>query len=234
VGERRLVGRQAILRACHDHPYTRFALGMAGTPTGVADGVAVLWAARGPLGRLGHGLGPLGAVLGMVHHAGTVGWINLPRLMTPPPGFEIRDHWDFRWSTRPVPPQPGQDRVARLEDAAAINAVLDVAMADSMLRPGHPLVRRWYGIWHGDDLVACAADRSSGDVGVLGAIAVRPEHRGRGYGAAITAALTAHLQAEYPLVGLGVIAGNAAATHLYERLGFTGYVEITSVRRTTG
>jgi GNAT superfamily N-acetyltransferase len=232
VHARRLVGRQAILRACHDHPYTRFALGMAGTPTGVADGEAVLWVAKGPLGRIAHGLGPLDAVRGLIHRAGPVGWINMPRLASPPPGFEVRDHWDFRWSPRAAPAQAGQERVVPVEDAAAVNAVLDAAFPDSMLRPGHPLVRRWYGVWERDALVACAADRSAGDVGVLGAIAVHPDHRRRGLGAAVTAALTTDLHSEYGLVGLGVIAGNEAATRLYERLGFTAFIEITSVRRT--
>ncbi len=85
--------------------------------------------------------------------------------------------------------------------------------------------------------MACAADRSvhSPDpdaipTGVVGGVAVHPDHRGRGWGAAVTAALANALTERYGLVGLGVTADNHARSRLYERLGFTGRHEITSIR----
>jgi ribosomal protein S18 acetylase RimI-like enzyme len=85
-------------------------------------------------------------------------------------------------------------------------------------------------------LVACGADRSTRSaapeatpVGVLAGIAVHPDHRGRGWGAAISGALTTRLREKYDLVTLGVAAGNDVASRLYERLGYTGVSQVSSV-----
>jgi predicted GNAT family acetyltransferase len=128
--------------------------------------------------------------------------------------------------------------VTVVEDAEAINGLLDAAFPDSMLRPGHPMVTAWYGIWSDGHLVACAADRSTRQaepsVGVLGAIAVHPEQRRHGWGAAVTAGLTEVLRTRHPLVALGVVAGNDPATRLYVRLGFTGVHEVTAITPSQG
>jgi predicted GNAT family acetyltransferase len=123
-----------------------------------------------------------------------------------------------------------------VEDAGALNRLLGVAMPEGELRPGDPVVRAWYGIWDGGDLVACAADRSSRIddpavevVGVIGSVAVDPRQRRRGLGAAITAALTGLLRHRYDLVTLGVMAGNDAAARIYQRLGFSDVIPVTSL-----
>lgn len=93
-----------------------------------------------------------------------------------------------------------------MDDADAINRLLDAAFPDSMLRPGHPMVSGWYGSWAGASLVACAADRSTRlgqpTVGVLGGIAVHPDHRRHGWGAAVTAGLTEILRSRHELTAL--------------------------------
>lgn len=57
-------------------------------------------------------------------------------------------------------------------------------------------------------------------VAMLGNIATRREHRGRGLAGAATAALLEHLSESVPHIGLNVHADNAAADRLYRRLGF--------------
>ena len=237
----RLAGRAAVLEATGGGPYVRFATSMATTIEGRATDGGVLWWGDGPLGRLAHGLGDESTLDELLVHArgmlAGVRRINLPRRVELPAGFTRYDDWDFRWSETPPPPQPGESEVCRIDDAAAIEELLDVAFPDSMLRPGHPMVSDWYGVWSDGRLVACAADRSTRPtepgvpvVGVLGGIAVHPEHRRYGWGAAVTAALTTRLRYRHSLVGLGVIADNHGATRLYRRLGFTGAHEITSTR----
>lgn len=245
----RALDRAALLAAARHHPFARFASGRSARLTGLADGGAVLMVGETDIARIGYGLGPtecLDALLTAARSTGLldgVSWVNLPRQDrgSLPAGYELNEEWDFRWTTRPIAEVPGEDRVAPVDDADAINALLDVAFPESMLRPGHPMAHGWYGIWSGGTLVACAGDRSTRSpdlaaepVGVIGGVAVHPEHRGRGYGAAVTAALARRLRERYGLVTLGVIAGNVVATRLYERLGFTGVVELTSIRRTPG
>ena len=239
--------RSAVLARAEHHPYARFALARAVRVTGLTGERALLLVTETDVARMGHGLGDPAAVDALFDRAVRAGtlsgvrWVNLPRRDTAsiPAGFELNEHWDFRWMLGPVPPQPGQDRVVPLgpDDAGAINALLDVAFPTSIVRPGHPMARRWYGIRAGSTLVACAADRSARSpdpaaepVGVIGGVATHPAYRRQGLAAAVTAALTERLRAHYDLVTLGVIAGNDAATPMYEKLGFTGVTELTSVR----
>lgn len=149
------------------------------------------------------------------------------------------DHWEFRWTTTPPPPQPGQARVVRLGcadtgaldpgTAAAIEALLDHAFPTSFGRTGDPGVRRWYGIWERNRLVACGADRSRGGVGSLARIAVHPQARGRGLGATLTAAMAHAMCAEFDTVSLGVMVDNHRALRLYRRLGFAHPTGRTSI-----
>lgn len=59
--------------------------------------------------------------------------------------------------------------------------------------------------------------------GVLWGMYVRPETRGRGIGAALAERVIAHARTEVEILALSVIAENAAARRLYERLGFVAY-----------
>jgi predicted GNAT family acetyltransferase len=99
------------------------------------------------------------------------------------------------------------------------------------------VVAQWFGLYVDRCLVACAADRTFASpepdavpTGVIGAVAVHPDHRGRGFGAAVTAGLAAVLLSRYDQIGLGVTAGNTNAAGLYHRIGFTGRHGINSVR----
>jgi ribosomal protein S18 acetylase RimI-like enzyme len=239
--------RAGVLAWAHGHPYARFALARATRVDGLRGDRALLVLTGTGNGWMGHGLGDPDEVDVLFRRALAAGrlddvrWLNLPRRTADsiPAGFEVNDHWDVRWSLGPLPDPPGRDRAVALgdDDAPAVNALLDLAFPSTMVRPGHPMALGWFGIRAGPALVACAADRStrSSDptampVGVIGGVAVHPEHRGRGLGAAVTAAVARPLLDRYGLVTLGVIAGNDVATRMYGRLGFTGVTELTSIR----
>jgi ribosomal protein S18 acetylase RimI-like enzyme len=241
-----LAGRAAVLTAAGHHPYARFAAGMASDLVGLAGNGAMVWCGETPFGLTGHALGDrpaLDPVLAEARRRGLLDglrWINLPRRDAPGPGYALRDNWDFRWSTRPPPPQAGGDRVVALDEDAydAVDALLDLVMPHSTVRPGRPPAIQWYGVWSDGMLVACGADRSTDSakataeveaVGIIAGIAVHPDHQGRGWGAAVSGTLTARLREAYNLVTLGVGADNEGASRLYERLGYTGVLPVTSV-----
>lgn len=139
--------------------------------------------------------------------------------------------WDFRWLTRPPTLQAGEDGVGLVEDDAAVQELLAVASPTASALPGDAAVRRWVGLREaGGSLVACAADTSGATgVGHLSSIAVHPDHRGRGLGRVVTAALTRRLLQEgNDLVTLGMYADNAAGRALYDSLGFVDDHRFTS------
>jgi ribosomal protein S18 acetylase RimI-like enzyme len=57
-------------------------------------------------------------------------------------------------------------------------------------------------------------------VAALGNITTHPDHRGRGLGTAVTAALCKHLLDSTETIGLNVKTDNAPAIHTYRKLGF--------------
>lgn len=235
-----LAGRDAVLAATDHHPYARRNTGDGGAVRALVDGSSAAWITT--VGRTPalDALGDPERVVDLVaafHARGEladVRRIHLPRvdeaLLTPQLRIGEPDHWDFRWTTTPPPQQPGEDQVARLDAGAgaAVNQLLDRALPDTFTRPGKPGIVRWYGIWEGDRLVACGADRTRGGVGSLSAIAVDPDFRGRGLGAALTAAMTRDVARDLDVVALGVMADNQRAIRLYRRLGFTRCTPRTS------
>lgn len=225
-----LAGRPAVLAAAGDTPYTRL------TTTGSIRsayqvGRTVAWIGDGSGWAVGDGEQAAALFVGL---AGVVRWLHLPRVAASalaPLRPAHQDDWDFLWTVDPPPSVPGEERVVPLEDRhhPEINRVLDEALPRSTTRPGDPRAKRWYGIFQGDRLIACGADRSRPGVGFLAALAVAPDHQGRGLGAAITAAITRRLFTEYDVVALGVMWDNAPAISLYRRLGFTAGIARTSV-----
>jgi ribosomal protein S18 acetylase RimI-like enzyme len=115
------------------------------------------------------------------------------------------------------------------EHDAAVADLLDEAFPTTTSRPGDARVRRWYGIYRDDRLVACAADRSRSGVGFLAGIAVHPASRGSGLGTAITVALTRRLHREFGVVALGVMADEERTAALYARLGYVAALSRSSV-----
>jgi ribosomal protein S18 acetylase RimI-like enzyme len=140
-------------------------------------------------------------------------------------------HWLFRVMTRPPGevrgvvvrelPAPGDERIVRLLGRSA-------ELASAV--PGDPGVRRWVVVEDGGDVVACAADTSgAAGIGHMGAVAVAPEARRGGLGAAVVAWLTRDLLLHgHDAVAVGVFVGRAGAQRLYDRVGYTTVHEFRS------
>lgn len=129
-------------------------------------------------------------------------------------------NWDFRWIAVPPPAQTGEDDVV-VVTGDEVQPLLAEAHPTASAQPGDARVRRWWGIRGPDGLIACAADTSEATgVGHLSSIATHPAARGRGLGAAITAAASRQLLDEdFDVVTLGMYASNVAGRALYDRLG---------------
>jgi ribosomal protein S18 acetylase RimI-like enzyme len=158
--------------------------------------------------------------------------VTLPR-GTPPllPAWVALDgtDWDFRWLDVPPPSQPGEDDVVDVTDDE-VAAMLPGASPTASALPGDPAVRRWVGVRGQAGLLACAADTSAATaVGHLSSIAVLPEGRGRGLGAAVTARLMRGLLDQgCDIVTLGMYADNTAGRALYDHLGMKDEHRFTS------
>ncbi|MDT0532029.1 GNAT family N-acetyltransferase [Micromonospora sp. DSM 115977] len=241
IADQVLEGRDAILAAAGHHPYVRHALARDEVPRGWRRDDAVGWllpAEHGPRGGAIGAPGPAVEVFADLVARGALRpgqWLHLPRL--DPAALPNRlavarhDEWDFLWSAAAPPRQPDEERVVRLTgaDHPALTALIDEAFPSTTSRPGDPRIVDWYGIRDGDRIVACGADRSRGDIGFLAGLTVAPDRRGRGLGAALTAAMTRALLARHDTVALGVYSVNVGAIRLYRRLGFTGALARSSV-----
>ncbi|MGC5333532.1 GNAT family N-acetyltransferase [Micromonospora sp. DT62] len=244
IADQVLEGRDAILAAAGHHPYVRHALARDEVPRGWRRDDAVGWllpAEQGPRGGAIGAPGPAVEVFADLVARGALRpgqWLHLPRLDPAAlPGrlaVARHDEWDFLWSAAAPPRQPDEEQVVRLTgvDHPALTALIDEAFPSTTSRPGDPRIVDWYGIRDGDRIVACGADRSRGDVGFLAGLAVAHGRRGRGLGAALTAAMTRALLARHDTVALGVYSVNVGAIRLYRRLGFTGALARSSVHLT--
>jgi ribosomal protein S18 acetylase RimI-like enzyme len=132
--------------------------------------------------------------------------------------------WDLMRCDAPPAPQPGEERVARLTDLAAVQAFLDLVNPHHSVRADHADVECWMGVADeasGGLLSVGAFTRRAAGVGYLASIATAPQARGRGLGAAVTAALTRHAFASGDgLCTLAHYHPNEPARRLYLRLGY--------------
>jgi ribosomal protein S18 acetylase RimI-like enzyme len=236
-----LTGRDALLAATGQHPYARHSLWRDHDARGWRRDGSVGWllpAGQGPAGGAVGPAGPALEVFAALVADGTLRpgqWLHLPRTSAAQLRGRLTvsrlDEWDFLWTTAPPPVQPAEERVVRLTEAdhPALAALIDQSFPTTTSRPGDPRIVDWYGIREGDQLVACGADRSRGDIGFLAGLTVATDRRGRGLGAALTAGMTRALAARYGDVALGVYTDNVGAIRLYRRLGFTGTEPRSSV-----
>jgi ribosomal protein S18 acetylase RimI-like enzyme len=151
--------------------------------------------------------------------------------------FTIKErHEELHYVLRPGAPLPIVEdaRVERVErsDLARLDAFLRrhgaTAWSAESFETG-PYV--W--VRENDEVVAAAGVHfETPFVGQVANVLVRDSHRGRGLGAAVTAAVARRLRERGRLVSLFVRSDNASAVRLYERLGFRrvrqlSYLELT-------
>ncbi|MBC9733747.1 GNAT family N-acetyltransferase [Nocardioides marmotae] len=134
--------------------------------------------------------------------------------------YPVRGRWHWMRATEPAPPPTVP--LEQVTDAAAIDAVLDVAQPDTFGRPGTPGIEGWLGVRVAGRLVGVGAVRRDPDgSGHLRAVSVLPGETGRGLGLALSAGLTRWAMDRPPHVAtLGVYTDNAPALRIYERLGY--------------
>lgn len=227
-----VTGREAVVAAAGDSPYAR--LNTQGEVTGYLVAGTTAWVDRTPAGPVACAVGEPARAVELLAASGA-SWLHLPRAVA----GEVdhlpvahRDDWDFLWTASPPPPRPGEEAVTQLTpaDEPDIEALLAAAFPETTTRPGDPRVRAWFGIRARGRLVACGADRSRGGVGFLAGLTVHPDQRGRGLGAALTAAVVRRHLTGYGVSSLGVLSSNAPALRLYRAVGFTDSLARTSVR----
>jgi ribosomal protein S18 acetylase RimI-like enzyme len=227
-------GRDALLAAAGNHPYVM--LTTTGDVTGYrADGL-LGWIAREPDRTQVFALGEAAQAVEFTKTMrGDARWAHLPHLtkaQAAPFASDLHDDWEHLITRTAPPPHPLESTVVALDPDAdpEIDALLDEAFPASTSRPGDSRIRRWYGVRDGRDLVAVAADRSRGGIGYIAGVAVRPDHRRRSLGAALTATLTRRLFAEFGGCSLSVMSDADGPRRLYERLGYGEPLERTSLR----
>ncbi|MBG6134447.1 GNAT family N-acetyltransferase [Longispora fulva] len=228
-----LPDRGAIL-AVADSPYLRYQLRGEATGHRLGDALFVRYAAGD-----GHSallVGPPGdarRLIDMVDLAGLDG-------LHGPPGIELpfagqTDEWEFRWTHTIQELDPSAPTMVVLDgrrDADEINAVLDLALPASQVRPGQPQVIAWLGVRVAGRIAAVAADVGRSGVGMFGGFAVHPDFQGQGLGSALTTALTRRLIADYGVAALSVYSANTSAIRMYAKHGYIDTVQRCSGRLT--
>jgi ribosomal protein S18 acetylase RimI-like enzyme len=129
---------------------------------------------------------------------------------------------------------PGTESVVRLthDDVDDLRRLYAVAYPANWFDPRQIDVG-YYGLRVNGELVSAAGAHvysPTQRVAALGNIVTHPDHRGKGYAAAVTARICSEMSETVDHIGLNVKADNVAAIACYERLGFrrvSEYVEAT-------
>jgi ribosomal protein S18 acetylase RimI-like enzyme len=125
---------------------------------------------------------------------------------------------------------PGVGAVERMtmSDVPDLRALYAVGYAANWFDPRQIETGHYYGLRVRGELVSAGGPHvySPGQrVAALGNIVTHPDHRGRGYAAAVTARACAELRPTVDHIGLNVKADNTAAVACYRRLGFRPVAE---------
>ena len=139
--------------------------------------------------------------------------------------FELGPGGDWHWMwTESVPAGPDGEPVQVLGEAdhAEVTALIEAHNPGSDGKPGRLEGQTWLGLRDpAGTLIACGvAEANIAGYPLLSGITVHTDHRGRGLGRTMTAALTRRTVAERGVCTLGVYAGNEVALNLYRTLGF--------------
>jgi GNAT superfamily N-acetyltransferase len=159
--------------------------------------------------------------------------ITLPRSVGTRLNAPKTSAWDWMEIGRPPPPFFPEIAVQELEigrDDDEITAFLHRSSPTASTLPGDPELISWHGIReHGELVSVGGAVRWRSGIAVLVSIATFLEHRGRGYGQAVTASLVRSIMSGGDdVVALGMYASNDSARKTYERVGFRVVEEFMS------
>lgn len=108
-------------------------------------------------------------------------------------------------------------------DQAELSALYTSDPGAAFFQPHMLADHTFVGVRVGGALVAAAGTHvhsSRQRIAAIGAVYTRPEHRGRGLGAAVTAGVVHRLGSRVDIVALNVHVDNTGARRIYERLGF--------------
>ena len=110
------------------------------------------------------------------------------------------------------------------EDIPRLLELYNDSYPGNWFEPSRLSLNRYYGIKDGGRLICAAGTHVYSPecrVAAVGNIATRPEYRGTGLGAAVTAALSKQLLSEGLRVGLNVRTDNDAAVACYKKIGYS-------------
>lgn len=154
-------------------------------------------------------------------------------------GLEPIGPWAWMYCRTAPPPQPGEQHVGPVDDAAEVDALLDAANPTTHARGSAALA--WWGYRReGRLLGACgirippappgsAEARTEGIE--LSGLGTHPDARRQGVGAAMMAAITRWGVERFGLVHYGVWLDNEPAFRIYRRLGYTTGLLVQSYAR---
>ncbi|GAA5158054.1 GNAT family N-acetyltransferase [Ornithinimicrobium tianjinense] len=194
-------------------------------PSGHWGGLAEV----GPGAAAGAEDGALAALLELaeVRSVGVEWFSTAPhRPLATPTGHRITGsgRWTFMVTTRAEGLPAAPEGLVELDDAEDTQQIGDFGRSHNPDFEGHPgrgLASLWLGVRDRGGLAAVGALHTlATGAPHLAGIVVRPDLRGRGVGAGLTAELTRRAVARHGVATLGVYTANAVAVRLYERLGY--------------
>lgn len=152
----------------------------------------------------------------------------------PAPGGETDSDWDLMAIWAPPAAQAAEPMVAAAGDRQQIQEFLDRVNPHHSVRADYELVDEWAGVRDettGALLAVGALTRRISGIAYLASIATDPAARGRGFGAAITAALTRRaFECGERFCTLAHYHPNDPARRVYLRLGYQTTHQFSSGR----
>lgn len=229
-----LSGHAALLDATHDDPFVRWDVDPGLLDTSWSYGEAFAFRRHSAHRRLTslNVFGPVDDVAGRFASLGEVdgiGGISVDAhlLDLAAAHFELDGpggDWDWMWTEQAPAHTPQEGLVVQLDDGrdgAELLRLNEIASPSAESHPGEGITELWLGVRERGQIVAAGAmHRTGGGAPHLTGIVTHPAARGRGFGTAVTAALTRHAVEADGVCTLGMYSDNDTARHVYSGLGY--------------
>ena len=138
-----------------------------------------------------------------------------------PSAWQVDPVHQWHWMRTTRAQRPATVEVVPVPDDDEVNHLIDAVAPASHARPGTPGIEARLGVRDEGRLVAVgAALRQPDGTGHVRAVAVAPDHRGRGLGRELSRALTRTAMADSGICSLGVYVDNEPALRTYRSLGY--------------